>query len=472
MSDLTVIQSLSLTSDILEELDQWNCQSDSSFIGISSRTLAFFTTSFTELSDAILHAGLSVINLAAGVFVSPYNFVAKWVAPNYAAPHDLEISSAFIHLIRTVEHLFFAIVLPFVAFVSLRHAAILSGASICGLRPDSSPARSRSSSASSSVAFEPGTYMGPSNEEVATALMRNPEAEEEFLSPFKTYTLPTPPPLPPRSSATPQKTVETIYTEALDLEKALSEKHKTAALQLPKALRPTHATFIDRFNQNPLGALNLIRAITSFLEIIQNALENDQLDVKGKFDDEEGEFDAGNGGPLFKTPLKVIQDRKITVEEAQSLVHYYTLMLAKVKEMQIGRTAIKQQTVEELLEQDLFIQQAEQEQEKKAIQETRLELSRQISCVIPAPSQKILSAQWNNYWETKGMNAERFKKEHQDVLKWCMEGELNLRGMVERHKILSTQLDGWKHHSRAGGSPHGSPYRPPPPRNRSNTSSD
>lgn len=104
-------ENFSLTRDLTDGLSQINNSRYAIAGPICSRVLAFCTVPFVSLTDAAIHTGLCGGKALTGVFVTPYNCLAKAFYPQYAAPEGLELSSALIHLMRVVENVFNAAVL-------------------------------------------------------------------------------------------------------------------------------------------------------------------------------------------------------------------------------------------------------------------------------------------------------------------------------------------------------------------------
>ncbi|MBA2368918.1 MAG: hypothetical protein H0V82_07845 [Candidatus Protochlamydia sp.] len=104
-------ENFSFTRDLTEGLSKIN-KSDYKIAGpICSRILAAFTVPFVSLTDAAIHTGLCAGKALTGIFVSPYNCLAKAFYPAYIAPEGFELSSSLIHLMRAVENIFNAAIL-------------------------------------------------------------------------------------------------------------------------------------------------------------------------------------------------------------------------------------------------------------------------------------------------------------------------------------------------------------------------
>lgn len=121
-SHLSSIENLSCTLKLTELIASVN-QSNYLFIGTTiARISGAVAIPFSSLLDATAHTALCGGKIVTGILISPYNSVAMVFFPNWSAPKDLELSSAFIHLICTIECIVAAALLPFVCLVNPKKA--------------------------------------------------------------------------------------------------------------------------------------------------------------------------------------------------------------------------------------------------------------------------------------------------------------------------------------------------------------
>lgn len=113
--DFTSLEKITLTGDLAEVLHGW-CETPVGSFGAS--TVGFFVTPLTSLIDVVVHAALFAGKALTSIVVSPYNAIARCINEKYAAPIDLETSSALVHLAKAVQSLFHAAILPFVFLLS------------------------------------------------------------------------------------------------------------------------------------------------------------------------------------------------------------------------------------------------------------------------------------------------------------------------------------------------------------------
>ncbi|MBA3236800.1 MAG: hypothetical protein H0T62_00420 [Parachlamydiaceae bacterium] len=109
---------LDWTAHFMQQVEETNRSSDSIFESVSTRVAGSVGILFVSLGEAAAHALLTVGKTLTGIVVSPYNCLADTCFPERSAPQDLELSSALIHLISTIECIFTATILPFVCLMN------------------------------------------------------------------------------------------------------------------------------------------------------------------------------------------------------------------------------------------------------------------------------------------------------------------------------------------------------------------
>jgi len=112
--NLTPLENFSLTAPLTAALHLLNHSEKHTVFGpVAARIGGAVSIPFVAIADTFIHAGLTVGKTLTGVFVSPYNCIAACTSlPK--APRDLELSSAMIHLMRTVESVFTVAIFPVV----------------------------------------------------------------------------------------------------------------------------------------------------------------------------------------------------------------------------------------------------------------------------------------------------------------------------------------------------------------------
>lgn len=114
--ELSQIEKLNVTYELSHALAEWDKSSRNPFFGlIGSRVVGVIATPITGLIDALAHLIIAAMKLVTGVFISPYNFLARCFEEKYTAPADLELSSACIHLFLAFKSLIF---IPIVSITS------------------------------------------------------------------------------------------------------------------------------------------------------------------------------------------------------------------------------------------------------------------------------------------------------------------------------------------------------------------
>ncbi|WP_068470474.1 hypothetical protein [Candidatus Protochlamydia phocaeensis] len=111
---LSSIENFSCTAHVTKPLSNLN-QSGGLLI---SRILSCAIVPLTAIADGAIHMSLFVLKGTTGAFFTPYNLVMVKISPKWTVPRDLELSSAFIHLMRVVECLFTAAILPFICLIN------------------------------------------------------------------------------------------------------------------------------------------------------------------------------------------------------------------------------------------------------------------------------------------------------------------------------------------------------------------
>ena len=110
--ELTRIEKISVTYELSYALSEWEKSSRDPVFGIiGSRVVGVLATPITSIIDAVAHLAIAIMKLVTGIFVSPYNFLARYFDEKYTAPGDLELSSACIHLFLAFKSLVFVPVL-------------------------------------------------------------------------------------------------------------------------------------------------------------------------------------------------------------------------------------------------------------------------------------------------------------------------------------------------------------------------
>jgi hypothetical protein len=108
--ELTQIEQLNVTYALSYSLAEWEKSSEHPFFSlIGSRVVGVIATPITGLIDAVAHVIIAGMKFVTGVFISPYNFLARCFGVNekYIAPADLELSSACTHLFLAFKSLVF-----------------------------------------------------------------------------------------------------------------------------------------------------------------------------------------------------------------------------------------------------------------------------------------------------------------------------------------------------------------------------
>ncbi|WP_068470472.1 hypothetical protein [Candidatus Protochlamydia phocaeensis] len=117
-AQLSPLENFSSTAYATKPLSDLN-QSGFLLLGaVSARVLSCVVIPLTAIVDSTIHMSCFAGKMCTGVVITPYNTIAGRIAPNWKAPRDLEISSAFIHLMRMVECVFTAAILPFVCLIN------------------------------------------------------------------------------------------------------------------------------------------------------------------------------------------------------------------------------------------------------------------------------------------------------------------------------------------------------------------
>lgn len=105
---LTQIEKISVTYELLCALSEWDRFARNPLFGIlGSRVVGVLATPITGIIDGVVHLVIAAMKLVSGIFVSPYNFIVKRINEKYAAPGDLELSSACLHLFLAFKSLVF-----------------------------------------------------------------------------------------------------------------------------------------------------------------------------------------------------------------------------------------------------------------------------------------------------------------------------------------------------------------------------
>ncbi|MFQ5729966.1 MAG: hypothetical protein ACE5GN_06365 [Waddliaceae bacterium] len=118
-SELSKLEKGGVTCELTAKLHLWNHSKKHPTLGaLGARVVGFISTPVTSAVDTVAHGLFFVGKTVTGVFVSPYNFMARKIQTKYEAPKDLEISSALVHLSRAVGSLFNVALLPFVMLMN------------------------------------------------------------------------------------------------------------------------------------------------------------------------------------------------------------------------------------------------------------------------------------------------------------------------------------------------------------------
>jgi hypothetical protein len=117
-SNLSCIENFSITLKLTEALSDLNSTNYLILGNLNSRILGAVSIPFAALTDAVIHVSLSCGKMITGLVASPYNIVALRFFPKKSMPRDLEFSSAFIHLVRVVECIFTAAILPLACLIN------------------------------------------------------------------------------------------------------------------------------------------------------------------------------------------------------------------------------------------------------------------------------------------------------------------------------------------------------------------
>lgn len=114
--ELSQIEKFNVTYKLSHALVEWERSSDSKvLVGIGSRVVGLISTPITGIIDGLAHLVIAAMKLVTGVFISPYNFLARCFDERYTAPADLELSSACVHLFLAFKSVIF---IPIVSITS------------------------------------------------------------------------------------------------------------------------------------------------------------------------------------------------------------------------------------------------------------------------------------------------------------------------------------------------------------------
>ncbi len=112
---LNKIENFSCSYPLTKALDACNSSKKKPRAGpIVARVVGVVLLPFASLADALAHIALSGCTLAAGVFVTPYNGIAKLFRSKHLAPRELEFSACVVHLTLSLRHLGDTVTLPIV----------------------------------------------------------------------------------------------------------------------------------------------------------------------------------------------------------------------------------------------------------------------------------------------------------------------------------------------------------------------
>jgi len=112
---MTKVENFSLTGLLTDELHKWSHNTEQPVLGqLGARGVGVIATPLASLIDTIVHLHIFVGKTLTGIFITPYNIVILQVNPKYAAPSDLELASALIHLTLTITSLFNTVILPLI----------------------------------------------------------------------------------------------------------------------------------------------------------------------------------------------------------------------------------------------------------------------------------------------------------------------------------------------------------------------
>lgn len=106
--ELSQIERFNATYKLSHALVEWEKSSAYPILsGIGARAVGSVVTPIAGIIDVIAHLVLAAIKFVTGIFITPYNFIAKSCCNKYMAPADLELSSACTHLFLSLKSLVF-----------------------------------------------------------------------------------------------------------------------------------------------------------------------------------------------------------------------------------------------------------------------------------------------------------------------------------------------------------------------------
>ncbi|CUI17348.1 hypothetical protein PNK_1741 [Candidatus Protochlamydia naegleriophila] len=115
---LSSLENFSCTLKVTEWLASVNQRNYLYAGSIVARVSGAVSIPFSSLIDASVHTALCGGKIVTGILIFPYNSVAVVCFPQWAASKDLELSSAFIHLICVIECVVTGALLPFVCLIT------------------------------------------------------------------------------------------------------------------------------------------------------------------------------------------------------------------------------------------------------------------------------------------------------------------------------------------------------------------
>jgi hypothetical protein len=114
---ITSLESLNQSAYFTQKCDDLN---QSSYIlgPITARVMGVVVIPFSALADVFSHGSLALLKGGIGLILLPYNCVAMAFFPEHSLPKDLELSSAMVHLMRTIDSLSIGVFLPFLVLLN------------------------------------------------------------------------------------------------------------------------------------------------------------------------------------------------------------------------------------------------------------------------------------------------------------------------------------------------------------------
>ncbi len=117
------LENFSSTYALTGKLTAWNGSKKHPIAGFFvSRITGVLCIPLTCLIDSISHTILAALTLTTGIFVSPYNFVARVLFPKRCAPEGLELNASFVHIHFIIRHLLDVVTLPLIIVLDPKQA--------------------------------------------------------------------------------------------------------------------------------------------------------------------------------------------------------------------------------------------------------------------------------------------------------------------------------------------------------------